>query len=154
MRGQLQKLTPSEELRYLQELYGAENIGRILDILTRNFDVLQARAQLLLSLVALCLTITGFSGPKIAASGPLARGCVGGGLALVLVAALLLLLGPLQLRWVTREKAGDTAASLEHLIRRRNARTALYHAAAGFLIVGLAGYVGGVVAYLLCAQGR
>lgn len=143
------KLTPDEELRYLLELHGTENYPKILEVLVKQFDVLQNRAQLLLGLITICLTITGFSGPQIARSSLFAKVSIGYGLTFVLVSALLIVMGPLQLRWGTQRRAQSIQDSLVHLIMRRNARTRKYHGAAIFLILGLTGYVGSVIGYLL-----
>lgn len=141
------KLTPAEELDYLKEIYGG-NREKILRSITKAYDILQQRTSLLLSLVAVVLTITGFSGPKIAASGHLSRLCIGYGLAFVLAAALTAFAGPLQLRWSTQWRGDSPDESLINLIRRRNVRTLKYHVAFGLLGVGLLGYIGSVIAYL------
>ena len=141
------KLSPAEELAYLRELFGNSD-EKILGVVTNAYDVLQARSQLLLSLVAVVLTITGFSGPTIAASGFFSRICIGYGLSFVLIASILILAGPLQLRWATQWRAGSVDESLINLIRRRNARTLKYHVAFGFLVIGLSGYVGSVIGFL------
>ncbi len=142
------QLSPAEELAYLRELYGPDH-ARLLERVTKAFDTLQARAQMMLSLVAVVLTITGFSGPKIAESNELSRLCIGYGLTFVLVAAVLILAGPLQLRWATQWRGDSIDESLINLLSRRNARTLKYHLAFVFLVLGLLGYVGSVIGYLL-----
>jgi hypothetical protein len=141
------KLTPVEELAYLKELYG-DNRKEILQWVTNAYDVLQQRSSLLLSLVAVVLTITGFSGPTIAASGAFSRICIGYGLSFVLLSALMILAGPLQLRWASQWRSETIDDSLVNLIRRRNARTTKYHIAFALLCIGLTGYVGSVIGYL------
>lgn len=142
------KLNPVEELAYLKEIFG-DSHEKILRVITSSFDVLQVRSQLMLSLVTVVLTITGFSGPTIAASGTFSKICIGYGLSLVLVAAILILAGPLQLRWATQWRGDTLDESLINLLRRRNARTLKYHVAFGFLVSGLTGYVGSVIGFLL-----
>ncbi|MCZ6727816.1 MAG: hypothetical protein O7A98_10760 [Acidobacteria bacterium] len=141
--------TPEEELGYLLEIHGDDNYSKVFDVLVKQFDVLQSRAQLLLGLMTISLTITGFSGPKIAASSTFSRVSIAYGLAFILVSAVLILMGPLQLRWGTRRCKETIRDSLVHLIVRRNERTTKYHLASFFLIVGLTGYVGSVIGYLL-----
>ncbi len=141
--------TPEEELGYLLEIHGDDNYSKVFDVLVKQFDVLQSRAQLLLGLMTISLTITGFSGPKIAASSTFSRVSIAYGLAFILVSAVLILMGPLQLRWGTRRCKETIQDSLVHLIVRRNERTTKYHLASFFLIVGLTGYVGSVIGYLL-----
>lgn len=144
---QNRKLEPTEELAYLREIFGQDN-EKILRTVTNAYDVLQARSQLLLSLVAVVLTITGFSGPTIAASNTLSRFCIAYGLTFVLIAAVLILAGPLQLRWATQWRGENVDDSLINLIRRRNIRTIKYHVAFAFLVIGLSGYVGSVIGFL------
>ncbi len=143
----MRELTVREEVEYLRELYGSDR--EVLARLTDAYTVIQGRAQMLLSLIALCLTITGFSGPKIAAASAFCRYSIVFGLGFVLIAALLLISGPLQLRWVTRYKADRFEDTVAHLIRRRNGRSHRYLLASLALVIGLTGYVGSVIAFLL-----
>ncbi len=145
--NRMRKLSPAEELTYLREIYG-NNDDKILNWITGAYDILQARSSLLLSLVAVVLTITGFSGPTIAASGTFSKICIGYGLSFVLISSVLTLAGPLQLRWATQWRGDSLDESLTNLIRRRNARTLKYHIAFGFLVVGLTGYVGSLIGFL------
>ena len=141
--------SPDKELDYLLEIHGDGNYSKVFDVLVKQFDVLQARAQLLLGLVTISLTITGFSGPKIAASSTFSKISIAYGLAFILVSAVMILMGPLQLRWGTRRCMETIRESLIHLIVRRNERTTKYHLASTCLIIGLSGYVGSVLGYLL-----
>lgn len=140
--------TPEQELDYLLEIHGKENYSKVFDVIVKQFDVLQSRAQLLLGLVTISLTITGFSGPKIAASNTFSKVGIAVGLLFILISAVLMLMGPLQLRWGTRRCKDTIHDSLVHLIVRRNERTKKYHQASAFLIAGLTGYVGSVVGFL------
>jgi len=147
-RARIHRQTPEEELSYLLEIHGSDNYSKVFDVLVKQFDVLQSRAQLLLGLVTICLTITGFSGPKIAESSLFSKISIVYGLVFVLVSAVMALLGPLQLRWGTRRCADTLHDSLLLLIDRRNSRTKKYHLASAFLVLGLTGYVGSVIGYL------
>lgn len=142
------KLTPAEELAYLKKIHG-EDYSKLFGVMTEAFTVLQSRAQLLLSLIVITLTITGFSGPVIAESSTFARLSITGGLTLVLISVVILIVGPLQLRWGTHYRTGSIDESLEALIHRRNVRTTKYYAAGLFLIVGFSFYCSSMVAYLL-----
>lgn len=143
------RLTPAEELEYLKEIYGGDQDGKLFSTITDSFNVLQNRAQMLLSLITITLTITGFSGPSIAQTGVLARVSIAVGLAFVLLSALVLMAGPLRLNWGTRSRMGDVDHSLIALIRQRNLRTRRYHLASISLVVGLIGYVTSVITFLL-----
>jgi hypothetical protein len=144
----MKKLQPEEEVDYLFEIHGGSAPARLLDAATSSYDVLQSRSQMLLSLVAVILTIAGFSGPTIARSSFLSQCGVAVGLAFVLLAAVVVLFGPLQLRWATQWKADTLRDSLIVLVRRRNSRTCAYHVAFILLTVGLACYVMATVAFL------
>lgn len=146
------KFTPIEELNHLYEIFGRGNHAALFQLLTDTLNVLHNRSQMLLSLVAICLTITGFSGPAIAATGPVERIFLGFGLVFVLLSALIILVGPLQIRWATEERAASLDEALVRLIGRRNQRTQRYHAASVCLILGLSGYVIAVLAFLLQAK--
>lgn len=141
--------TPDKELAYLLQIHGKGNYSKVFDVLVKQFDVLQSRAQLLLGLVTISLTITGFSGPKIAASSMFSKVSIAYGLAFILVSAVMILMGPLQLRWGSHRCKDTIPESLIHLIIRRNQRTTKYHLASTCLIIGLSGYVGSVLGYLL-----
>ncbi len=147
--ARIEKLTPIQELKYLRDIYGVDQNDKLYTHLADSFKVLQTRSQLLLSLVTICLTITGFSGPKIASSGLVSRYAIVFGLGFVLFSALVLLLGPLQLRWCTQNRAGTIDESLAMLIGQRNSRTTKYHIASTCLIIGLTGYVISVIYFLL-----
>ncbi len=144
----LRRLNPKEELQYLKEIHG-EGSSQLFSVLIGHFEVLQNRAQMLLGLIAICLTITGFSGPQIAQSGAAARSFLAFGLSFVLLAALILVMGPLQLRWGTQRRAETVDDSLVALIERRNIRTMKYHLASGVLVAGLTGYMGSLLTYIL-----
>jgi hypothetical protein len=142
-------LTPEEELAYLKEIYGEKQPDRLIEILTDAFNVLQNRAQMLLSLITITLTITGFSGPGIARSSIIAMAAIAFGLLFVLISALILMAGPLRLNWCTRTREGSMDASLIRLIVQRNQRTDRYHAASVTLVIGLVGYVSSVIVFLV-----
>ena len=146
---QTEQLSPAEELKFLKEIYGEERVDQKFDVLTDSFNVLQNRAQMLLSLITITLTITGFSGPAIAASSTLARFAIALGLVLVLLSAFILMVGPLRLNWCTRSRADSVDQTLIVLIMQRNQRTRRYHLASITLVVGLIGYVTSVISFLI-----
>lgn len=143
------KRTPEEELEHIFQVYGAKNIDRIYKILSETFNVLQQRAQTLLSLITITLTISGFSGPQIARSSQLSRASITFGLAFVLLSALILMTGPLQLKWSTQLKSKDQRSALITLIELRNFRTRRYHIASVCLVIGLVGYVSSLISFLI-----
>lgn len=144
----LRPLAPDEEWGFLQELYRDEAIPQAMALLRDSYTTLQVRSQTLLGLITICLTITGFSGIRLAADTLAARVCMLAGILGVLVAAVILFAGPLQLRWHTQARAATVPATIIALLHRRNTRTRQYHAAVVCLLVGLTGYVLSIVAYL------
>lgn len=142
-------LTPDQELDFLKQIYGSERSDKLIEILTNSFNVLQNRAQMLLSLITITLTITGFSGPRIAESSLVARISIAFGLAFVLISALILMAGPLRINWCTRSKSVDIDQTLVKLIVQRNTRTDRYHLASITLVIGLIGYVSSMISFLI-----
>lgn len=94
-------LSPPDEADYLLELYEGR-LAPCLEFLKQHFNVIQARSQLLLTICTLALTITGFSGPKIAQTNMFARYSMVAGIVFVLATMVILLLGGLRIRWVTQ----------------------------------------------------
>jgi len=142
-------LTPDQELDFLKQIYGSDRSDKLIEILTDSFNVLQNRAQMLLSLITITLTITGFSGPRIAESSLVARISIAFGLAFVLISALILMAGPVRINWCTRSKSVDIDQTLVKLIVQRNTRTNRYHLASITLVIGLIGYVSSVISFLI-----
>ena len=149
----VRKQSPDEELNYLFEIHGEGNYTKLYDILIHSSTVLHNRSQLLLSLATICLTISGFSGPKIAASGFFTRGCLAFGLTSILLSVLIIISGPLHLRWGTQRRASTLDDSLKYLIQMRNVKTIKYHIAVVLLIIGLAGFVGSIIGYIALLDG-
>ena len=143
-------LDAEEEATRLLELFRGENrLSQTMEFLRHHFDVIQARSQLLLTLATLALTITGFSGPKIAQTNLFARYSMALGIVFVLAAVVILLLGGLRIRWTTQFLGDDTRDTLIRIIRYRNHKTRLYFVELGLLVIGLTAYVASVVTYLL-----
>jgi len=113
-----------------------------------QFVVIQGRTQLLLTLATLTLTITGFSGPRIAASCLAARSLLAAGLVIVL-AGVVLLLASLRIRWLPQLLDGTPTESLERMIRYRDRKTRWYSWELMVMVLGLGCYVAAVVVYLL-----
>lgn len=137
----MKKLSPIEEIGFLKELQQDSSMEQMLISVRECFNVLQMRSQMLLGLVTICLTITGFSGMRIAEAGFMAKLGIVIGLVSILITALLLFLGPLHVQWTSQFKASTIKDTIEELIIRRNIRTKLYHLATFFLVVGICGYV-------------
>ncbi len=142
-------LDPPQEASYITHLVARPRENEALRLLSTQFQILQSRSQLLVSLVTITLTITGFSGPKIAESNVYSRYFLAVGLTLSLIAAAILLFGILRLSWVTRERTAPFEKILEHIIRRRNLKTRYYRAGLITLVLGLGFYTLSVVLFLV-----
>ena len=145
------ELTPQEEADFLLQMHGPDGLPECLRVLSAQFVVLQTRSQFLLTLATIVLTITGFSGPRIAASGVFAKVAMAGGLGLVLIGILALLLN-LRIRWLTQFKAADARATLIEIVVYRNGKRQAYALIITLLMLGLASYVAAVVAFLITGE--
>jgi hypothetical protein len=137
-----------EEARRLLDLHGGD-LAKALAHCEAHFNVIQARSQFLLTLGTLTLTITGFSGPRIAESGLIPRLGLAVGLVLVLAALLYLLLGSLRIRWVTQGLGDDPVETLSGALAWRDVKTRHFMAQLSLLVLGLASYVLAVVAFVI-----
>jgi hypothetical protein len=126
-------------------------MGDCLKVISQQFVVLQSRSQLLLTLATIVLTITGFSGPRIAASGVFARSAMAVGLLLTLIAVLMLLLN-LRIRWLTQFQGTDPQQVLSDIIAYREGKRRAYLWIITMLMAGLASYVAAVIAFLITGE--
>lgn len=138
----------AEEADHLLQLYG-NDAPRVLAVLQTQFISVTSRAQMLLQLAGLTITVTGFSGASIARSGRLAAILVVSGLVVVLVAAAHSLGGILRIRWTTQLAPCPPRDAIIAAIRMRDDKTRVFSQALVLLIVGLALYIGSVALLLL-----
>ena len=139
--------TCRDEARHLLRITGS--LKPAMDVLMTQFNVLQTRAQLLLSLATLTLTITGFSGPRIASAGPFSRYALMVGLVMVLISVLLILCNGLRVRWVTQFRGQSDEDLMVAIIGYRDVKTRSFIWQIATLGVGLTAYVAGVTSYFL-----
>lgn len=132
---------------------GPGGMAEALRVLSEQFQVIQGRSQLLLSLSTLVLTITGFSGPKIAATNLMARLLLASGIVVVLLATVITLVHSLRVRWITQLKGATDGETLELIILNRDRKTRAFSRSLAVLAVGLVCYVAAVVVYLLQYEG-
>ena len=146
--------TAEDEARDLLRVQGGtEKLAACLQIVSGQLQVMQSRTQTMLGLATLCITVTGFSGPRIAASNLFSRVTMAAGLGLTLL-AVLLLLENLRVQWVTEYREPDPQARLAAVIGDRNVRTRRFLGQIAVLGLGLACYVGSVVGYLVAGDPR
>ena len=147
----MKHLSPKEELEFLKEIHSGD-VAQVFCYLRESFALLQTRSQMLLGLATICMTITGFSGPRMAASNPYSRWFIGAGLFFVLLSVVCIVMGPLRLRWMTAWKADDMDRTVIGHLERRDLKTRLYKVATVFLLAGLTGYLVSLVFYLSTVQ--
>ena len=140
--------TRDEEAQHLMQLY-AGDAAKIMQAIESQLAILSSRAQTLLSLAGITITVTGFSGANIAKSGALAAVLLVSGLVLVLVAASLAMSGILRVRWVTSIPPCSLEVAVHAALDVRDAKTRVFDRSLGLLIVGLSLYVGSVAMLLL-----
>ena len=144
-------LTPEQEADYLLRLFGSP--VQALQFLSNQFTVIQARSQFLLTLGTLTLTITGFSGPKIAQTNGFSRYSIALGIFLVLCSMLMMLLATNKIRWVTQQDRGDARTNIRTTIEYRNRKTRFYQYELYLLVTGLSCYVASVISFLIFFKG-
>lgn len=140
-------MTPGEEARTLLDRF--ETLIASQQIITHQFDVLQSRTHMMLTLATLTLTITGFSGPKIAASNVVSQYTMILGLIFVLAAVVVTLGGTLRIRWLTQIGQGDAVQVIKDMIVYRNQKTRLFRVELTLLVLGLTFYVTSVITFML-----
>lgn len=148
----LKKLTPQEELDFMKEIHGADDYAKLFAAVKEAFVLIQTRAQMLLGLATICLTITGFSGPRMAASNDWSRFFIAFGLSFVLASVIAIVAGPLHLRWITAWRADSLDETLLENLRRRDLKTRLYRVATSLLLIGLTGYLLSLIFYLTVVE--
>lgn len=141
-------MTPEREAERILKITGGDML-KALNLLTGQLNVLQTRAQVLMSLAGVVITVTGFSGRLIAGHDPLAQICIVSGVFLVLASAIYVYLKVMGLRWVTQGLDESPAAALEQVIERRNVRTRAYRIGGIILCLGFALYCVAVAILLM-----
>jgi hypothetical protein len=141
----------SGEAKNILELCSGDRL-RAFEMVQSQLAVLVLRTQVMLSLSGIVITVTGFSGRAIAATGLLARGSVVVGLFLVLAAAAVAVVGVLRLRWMTQELDGETLAMLTRALEIRDRKSRFLSVALGLFVTGFALYCLAVAQLLIATE--
>ncbi len=139
-----------EEAAHLLALY-ARDPARVMATVESQLGVLAGRAQTLLSLTGLTITVTGFSGASIAHTSTTAAVLIVSGLVLVLLGAAQCIGGILAVRWTTSLVPCSLEAALLYALARRDEKTRAYMRALYLVVAGLSAYVISVSLLLLSA---
>lgn len=108
-----------------------------LKVAEAQLNVVYTRAQVLMSLAGMVVTVTGFSGRLIAGSSPLAQAFLVAGLFVSLGSAAWVFCRVMRVRWVTALASEDPAHALENALHRRDRKTTAYTVGGTLLFIGL-----------------
>lgn len=140
----MKKLTPDQEYQRIMAIYGKPEPIGALNLLERQLIILSQRAQMLLGLCGIVITVTGFSGRIIAGTNRLAQMLIISGVSLTLLSAALIVARVINLYWMS-EQPTDEPENLPQLVRTalvyRNRKMFFYRAAVYVLLLGLTCYV-------------
>jgi len=141
-------LKHKEEIASIIEMFGDDR-RTLHDIIERQFTVLMARAQVLLGLCGVVVTVTGFSGRMIAGTNTTAQWLIISGVSLTLASAATVVFGVLPLRWLTQQPGDGVEGWLDQSLHYRDRKLAHYRVGIVLLLVGLVLYVGAMSIMLL-----
>ncbi|MHC4870998.1 MAG: hypothetical protein ACYTFY_04060 [Planctomycetota bacterium] len=121
----MDKMTPEVEAKKILEVTNGD-LSSSLEILDRQLNTLYLRAQVLMSLCGVVITVTGFSGRIIAGTSRLAQVSIIAGLSTVLLSAVYMFVKVMTIKWITTEISDDPIKTLTKIIERRNRKTSAY----------------------------
>jgi len=114
-----------------------QDMLKALELLEKQLNTIHARAQVLMSLAGIVVTVTGFSGRLIAATSLTSQILVIAGLITVLTSAVWVFSRVMGIKWVTTGLTENAAESVQKIIERRNRKTRAYSRGGVILCVGL-----------------
>ncbi len=117
-----------------------QNTLKALEIIERQLFAIYTRAQALVGLAGVVITVTGFSGRRIAGTSLPAQLLIIGGLATVLGCIIWIYMSVMKINWSTSALSEDPVDCLLKLIERRNSKTRAYLLGGYVFFFGLALY--------------
>ena len=141
--------TPRNEMDFLRDVLKDSFYSQVYSMLKADFQAIYTHSQGIMGLATICLTITGFSGPRIAASSVFSRFSIAIGLIFVILSVFFLLLGPIYPKWMSDRRGLKLQQAFSIYFLRRDSRTSKYRISLVTLVVGLSFYVASVIGYLL-----
>ena len=127
---------------------------RAYEVVERQLGVTVLRAQVMLSLSGIVVTVTGFSGRAIAETSEAARICISAGILVVLAAAVVAIWGVLKLRWLSQEIDDEPVVTLLRGLEVRDRKSRNLRAALILFVIGFALYCIAIAQLLLAARTR
>ncbi len=125
---------------------------RAYEVVERQLGVMVMRAQVMLSLSGIVVTVTGFSGRAIAETSAAARICISAGILVVLAAAVVAIWGVLKLRWLSQEIDDEPMVTLLRGLEVRDRKTRNLRTALILFVIGFALYCIAIAQLLLAAK--
>jgi len=133
----LHELPPvDKEAKAILELTNNDLLAA-LSMAENQLNVLYNRAQVLMSLAGIVVTVTGFSGRLIAGSSLAAQVFLITGLFVTLGSVIWVFLRVMRIRWITTMVAENKEKALEQALIRRNSKTRAYRIGGKILCIGL-----------------
>jgi hypothetical protein len=146
--AEAREVSLDDEAAHLLQLY-ERDASKIMNEIGGQLSILANRAQTLLSLAGITITVTGFSGASIAKTGRLSAALLVAGLVLVLVSAAIAMTGILRVRWTTSIAPSTLEVAVRSALEVRDRKTKAFDRALSLLVVGLTLYVSSVGLLLL-----
>jgi hypothetical protein len=125
---------------------------RAYELVERQLSVLVVRAQVLLSLSGIVITVTGFSGRAIADSSQLARVSIAAGILVVLASAVMAIAGVLRLKWLSQDIDDEPIVTLLRILELRDRKSRNLRWALVLFVIGLSLYCLAIFQLLLGAH--
>lgn len=144
--------TPAEQREIeaiVRHFGGAEGRARIYDFIDGQLNVLHTRAQSLIQIAGVVITVTGFSGRIIADTSKSAQTLIVSGVALVSIAAAIALMFVMPIRWLSSYLHLPMEEWLLTALRRRRKKNRAFRVASIIIVAGMILYVSAVAMMLL-----
>ena len=132
-------MSAKEEAKKILSLTN-NDLLKALELLEKQLNTLHMRAQVLMSLAGIVVTVTGFSGRLIAATSLISQILIIIGLVTVLISAVWVFSRVMGIKWVTSNLTENAAESLVKIVERRNIKTQAYSRGGVILCIGLLFY--------------
>ncbi len=131
----------TREAEYIRKITDGDLL-KIHTILDHQLSVLQSRAQVLVSIAGIVITVTGFSGRIIAGTHIVSQILVIAGLFTVLASAVYVLTKVMRIRWITgiMKDGDDSPESLIKILKMRNMKNHAFRIGSIILFIGLVFY--------------
>lgn len=135
-------LTHDEEVqRLLDRFDGPQRWQTLTSFISSHMNVLQTRAQVLLTLCGAVVTVTGFSGRIVAQSGLAAQILIGLGLLFSLLAAAMCVFRVMPIYWLSQVPGATDEQWLSTALAYRDEKTQAYRLAMIMLLLGITLYI-------------